>query len=162
MKDEGRVKSEPSLRSDSRLTLWAILGRLSSRPTFVRAQSEGREINLGPCCACGGSSMVRNILMLHFEGAVPGKGWGCFQCGLPMNGASAVVCDSCLESGAEIMEIFYGLPADGGRMRMPPEGSRVPFDHDVSKHPEVKGRGVSWERPAEERKRGKAITKNES
>ena len=44
--------------------------------------------NLGSCCVCGvEGSRVRNIMMLHKRSLEPGKGWGCVQCGLPMDGA---------------------------------------------------------------------------
>ena len=63
-------------------------------------------IDLGQCCACGKSGPdVRNIVMLSFRGPDPGKGWGCLQCGLPTDGASAVLCDGCAEAGAEPREI---------------------------------------------------------
>ncbi len=95
--------------------------------------------DLGPCCACKGTRAVRNIIALPFEGPVPGTGWGCVQCGLPANGAVAVVCDECLESNAERVEICYGYPGDKGRTPMPAEASRIAFDHDLSKHPEIRG-----------------------
>ncbi len=58
--------------------------------------------DLGPCCACGKSGPdVRNIMMLHVRAPVPGTGWGCFACKLPLNGAVAVLCDICLLTHAE-------------------------------------------------------------
>lgn len=57
--------------------------------------------DLGVCCCCGLSSKegahVRNILSLHKLAPVPGTGWGCFKCGIPSDGAQAVLCDNCIE-----------------------------------------------------------------
>jgi hypothetical protein len=92
---------------------------------------------LGPCCACGQSGpAVRYILMLHRLSPTPGKGWGCFQCGLPMNGAIAVICDPCLFAGAEIQFVCTGHPADPDRtpIRELPPGE---FDHNPRLHPEI-------------------------
>ena len=94
-------------------------------------------LDLGRCCACGGIEQVRNIMVFSFKGPVPGKGWGCFQCGLPMDGATAVICDACLERRAEIREICRGWPGDKQRVPMPDKASRMSFDHDLSKHPEL-------------------------
>ena len=61
-------------------------------------------IDLGMCCACRlAGPTVRNIMMIPFRAPVPGKGWGCLVCRLPSDGAVAVVCDACLESGAPIV-----------------------------------------------------------
>ena len=47
--------------------------------------------NLGPCCHCGRTDDVRTIVMLSRRGPMPGCGWGCVVCGLPLDGAIAVL-----------------------------------------------------------------------
>lgn len=98
---------------------------------------EGDEkINLGTCCACGGSENVRNIICLDRKSPTLGKGWGCFICGLPGDGAGAVLCDDCLEQGAAIRFVCIGYPASDGRMpieQLPEE----PFEHILACHPEM-------------------------
>jgi hypothetical protein len=54
------------------------------------------EANLGPCCICGRSDGVICIVMLPQRGPVAGEGWGCITCGLPSNGAVAVLCEPCV------------------------------------------------------------------
>jgi hypothetical protein len=51
--------------------------------------------DLGSCCVCGGTDGVVNIIMLSQKCQVPGHGWSCFVCGLPAEGATAVVCRDC-------------------------------------------------------------------
>jgi hypothetical protein len=103
-------------------------------------QDDEEPLELGPCCACGKAGpTVRNVMMLNKRGPTPGKGWGCFQCGLPMDGATAVLCDACLEGKAKIIWVCDGYPKDGVRVRvdaLSPER----FDHDMSKHPEAQFR----------------------
>ncbi len=63
---------------------------------------------------------------------VPGTGWGCLVCGLPNDGAIAVVCDNCLEAEAEILEVCHGHPHEGRRMAL--SVINEPFEHDPAKH----------------------------
>lgn len=94
-------------------------------------------IELGSCCGCGKSGTdVRNVMMLDRKGPTPGKGWGCFVCGLPMDGAMAVLCDDCLEADAEIQFVCVGYPATDGRMAIT-ELANEPFEHDLIYHPEI-------------------------
>lgn len=93
------------------------------------------EIYLGTCCACGGSENVRNIICLDRKGPTPGKGWGCLVCGLPPDGAVAVLCDECLEQGTAIRFVCIGYPASDGRMPIE-ELSGEPFEHNLAYHPE--------------------------
>lgn len=89
--------------------------------------------DFGPCCNCGRTDGVRNIIMLSRRGPTPGRGWGCVVCGLPLNGAIAVVCDDCV--GVEPKFVCLGYPVTLGRFPvadLPPER----FDHDMTKHPE--------------------------
>jgi len=90
-------------------------------------------IDLGTCCACRKSGpTVRNIMCLPVRSPTPGFGWGCFVCGLPSNGAVAVVCDSCLESGAPLLDVCHGYPKEN--MRTARESCIEAFDHDLSRH----------------------------
>lgn len=97
--------------------------------------------DLGPCCICERSAPeanVRNIIMLDRRGPIPGRGWGCFVCGLPLDGASAVVCDDCLGDGEDLEPRLRfacrGWAATDGRI--PIAELTEPFGHDMSKHPE--------------------------
>lgn len=94
------------------------------------------DVYLGPCCACGRTQGVSNIILLQRLCPTPGFGWMCYQCGLPANGAAAVLCDACLESGAEIKWVCTGRPADPGRTpieALPPDK----FKHNMLRHPEA-------------------------
>ena len=105
--------------------------------------------DLGECCVCRQAGhTVRNIVMLGFKAPVPGTGWGCAVCGLPANGALAVVCDRCAGrfDRVTLYDVCYDYPATkkrkayasffrngitDRRYRVPLE----PFHHDMSKHP---------------------------
>ena len=87
----------------------------------------------GPCCNCGRTDGVRNITMLSRRGPTPGRGWGCVQCGLPLDGAIAVVCDDC--TTIEPKFVCSGYPVTLGRVPIK-ELSPDVFDHDMTKHPE--------------------------
>lgn len=100
--------------------------------------------DFGPCCACGLSSPeVRNIIMLDKRlpaealAAHANSAWGCFECGLPAEGASAVVCDACLESDAPIRFVVLGYLAYPEHRRIAIEQCPEPFLHDPAKHPPV-------------------------
>ena len=92
---------------------------------------------LGPCCVCFGTNGVRNIIMLDRRGAVPGHGWGCVVCGLPSDGAYAVLCDNCVPRWHQDETILTiacrGYPATEGRIPIA-ELPLEPFGHDKSKH----------------------------
>lgn len=70
--------------------------------------------------------------------SLPG-GWGCFQCGLPLEGAIAVLCDGCLEKQGDnstpIRFACIGYPAQN--QRIPIAELTEAFEHDMNKHPEV-------------------------
>lgn len=96
------------------------------------------EINLGTCCNCGGRWNVRNVFCLHQRTPEPGVGaWGCVVCGLPAEGAIAVLCDACAEQvlkhGARIEQAVLGEAAECRRIPVEnlPPGK---FDHDHEKH----------------------------
>lgn len=88
---------------------------------------------LGRCCACEKEGDdVRNAIMLNKRSPTPGKGWGCFQCHLPMDGALAVLCDHCLETNAEIKFAVAGYPYKN--KRVPIESLVGEFDHRMEFH----------------------------
>lgn len=93
---------------------------------------QGDERILGTCCACGTDENVNNIVLLDYKNPTPGSaGWGCLVCDLPMIGAFAVLCDSCLESHAKI-KFFVGENAD--HIRRPISELKEPHEHDPAKH----------------------------
>jgi hypothetical protein len=88
---------------------------------------------LGPCCCCGGTKLVRNIVMLPLRAPTAGIGWGCVVCGLPMDGAVYVACDRCVKAGIPAREVVSGRAASGERA--PIESlSSVPFEHRMEFH----------------------------
>jgi hypothetical protein len=96
-------------------------------------EDEAPEPKLGPCCICGDEHpWVRNVLMLPLKNEVPGHGWGCLVCRLPADGASAVLCDDCLNlyqaSLAELKFACRGYPATDGRV--PIEKLSLRHEHD--------------------------------
>jgi hypothetical protein len=82
-------------------------------------------LGLGSCCVCGKEdATVRNLVLLPWKGGHPGHGWGCLVCGLPGNGATAVICDGCAKAhenevggGSWLKWICSGYPKD----------DRIPF-----------------------------------
>jgi hypothetical protein len=94
---------------------------------------------LGPCCICEGTEDVRSIIMLPLRGPVPGYGWGCVQCGVPPDGAIAVLCDRCLKvylaDQAALRFACVGYPTAAERVPIA-DLPQEKFDHDLSKHPE--------------------------
>ncbi|MEH2164545.1 MAG: hypothetical protein V7K38_26715 [Nostoc sp.] len=77
-------------------------------------------LDLGACCGCGTRhSRVQNILTLQKKALIPGTGWSCFVCGIPADGAIAIVCDNCLaqiEDGKQILkQAVYGDVLDKKR-----------------------------------------------
>lgn len=92
-------------------------------------------LDFGACCACRTDGpTVRNLIALDVAAPVPGTGWGCVVCGAPNNGAMAVLCDACVETGAEVRYVCDGYPASG--LRALRETCTTPFTHDMTKHPE--------------------------
>ena len=101
----------------------------------------------GPCCRCGTTATaVDTIIMLPFQAPIAGHGWGCLQCGLPPDGAIAVVCDACAQFLADadwhaadlslLESVCSGAVADGQRMRRA-HFRAVRFAHDRLQHPEL-------------------------
>ena len=96
--------------------------------------------DLGPCCGCRGVAGVINIVMLNKRAPLPGRGWGCVQCGLPNDGAVAVFCNPCLRQHQKgtpfvMVDVCRGYPGKDGRIAFE-ELPDDPFDHDMTKHPE--------------------------
>ena len=108
---------------------------------------EDEFIYLGACCVCFKvGPTVRNLFSIYNECAVVGHGWGCLGCGLPPNGAIAVLCDDCIgpldEKGRPTLAkipIFAcrGWPGTDGREPIEMTYARPEFKHDDSRHPEV-------------------------
>jgi hypothetical protein len=104
------------------------------------------ENNIVPCCVCEKVTLCRHIVMLAKRGSTPGKGWGCFVCKLPNDGATAVICDECREAlqyqgHDKAMEAIKCWCVNG---LTKPERAMVSdlseaFNHDLSKHPECAG-----------------------
>lgn len=93
--------------------------------------------NFHTCCACGEAGpSVRNILMVDRLAPTPGRGWGCLTCGLPLNGALAVVCDACLEIGAAPQFVCTGYPTQPERTPLSELRPGL-FGHVLRLHPEV-------------------------
>ena len=99
-------------------------------------------VSLGPCCICKATDNVRNIIMLKKKAPIPGRGWGCLQCGLPQNGAIIVLCDFCLMTYRARGEVILkyacrGFPASDGRIPIQ-KLQELPnnFEHDLTKHKE--------------------------
>jgi hypothetical protein len=104
----------------------------------LEVEEPGDIPDLGPCCACGEAGpQVRNIVMLHqrLPEAYWGQGWGCVQCGVPPDGASVVLCETCMRLDASAWQhACLGYPVEGRRV---PIGELTePFDHDYAYHPE--------------------------
>jgi len=96
-------------------------------------QEEAPPITVGRCCACRRVDVeCRNLVMLHVQAPVPGTGWGCVVCGLPNDGALALVCDGCLERNAPILDAIEGYASKGGRIAR--DTLTVPFEHKAIPH----------------------------
>ncbi len=100
--------------------------------------------NLGKCCACETEGpTVRSIVMIERKMPRPGVGcWGCLQCGLPQQGAYAVLCDRCIETHAVPKFVCVGPAACNERL--PLDQVTEPFEHDMSKHPEYQVERAQW------------------
>lgn len=91
---------------------------------------------LGPCCVCGGRERVHTFVMLSSKSPMPGRGWGCLECGLSLDGAIAVVCDACeprFRADRSVLRFAcIGFPEIDGRL--PIEQLIGSHTHDMSKH----------------------------
>jgi hypothetical protein len=93
----------------------------------------GPPTKLGSCCACGGPR-ARNVLMLHRKAPMAGRGWGCLVCGLPNDGAVAVLCNACFEADAEILYACAGYPGIDGRLPIRDLDREGVHEHDEAQH----------------------------
>lgn len=100
--------------------------------------------NMGPCCACLQPGTQANVLALPYRAPVPGTGWGCVVCELPADGAIAVLCDSCIEKGADPVCIVHGFVMDGGRVGVD-DVEKIPHEHDQEVHKRDEARIAAWE-----------------
>lgn len=99
--------------------------------------------DFGPCCICERKGRgVRNILMLPKRSPYL-HGWGCVQCDLSAEGASAIICDACAKEvpdAYEALRFFCKPDGEGsyirGRARIAELDSQPEWEHDMSKHPE--------------------------
>lgn len=84
------------------------------------------------CCNCGAYLNVpTNIVMLNRRGPTPGKGWGCVVCGLPFDGAIAVLCDACWTIGEYPKNVCTGYASEPGRTLFA-DLDPIVFDHTLS------------------------------
>lgn len=95
--------------------------------------------DLGPCCICEATGeTVRNVIMLDKAAPQEGTGWGCVACGLPANGAVAVVCDRCIEANQVVDRLRFAIDGYAGRKQRMPIGELqdLPpdFKHDDAAH----------------------------
>jgi hypothetical protein len=96
-------------------------------------------IQPGACCHCqrdvtevGG---LVNLVFLKRRAPVAGTGWGCCICGIPEDGAIAILCNECFQAGKPILFVCEGLVLEN--KRTPIESlSEIVFDHNVHNHPE--------------------------
>lgn len=103
--------------------------------------------DLGPCCSClKADCRARILVFIPRQGSTPGRGWGCLTCGLPPEGAFAVVCDPCARRHERqknftwtMLKTFVTLGEDGsGKGRAPIDTllTAAEWVHDLSRHPE--------------------------
>ena len=86
---------------------------------------------------CDTRQGVHNLIMLDRRCEIPGHGWGCVVCGLPADGAYAVLCDPCREiwqaDHSQMLFACRGYPASEGRIaiaELPPgEFKHRDIDH---------------------------------
>ncbi len=81
-----------------------------------------------PCCACGGKNGTQMVL-IEKKCKIPGHGWGCFTCGLPPDGAVAIVCDECMKNKVPPKLAFRGYPDEGLILV---DELKEEFKHDVN------------------------------
>ena len=82
----------------------------------------------------------RKTIESSFSKVQSGSGWGCVQCGLPAEGAVAIVCDACIERyGSDTIENEIRFLMDGRERRIPvpPIEERVLHEHDIYRHLEL-------------------------
>ena len=89
------------------------------------------------CCACGESKICRVIATLNLKAPIPGTGWSCVVCGLPADGAIAVICDDCeADPNVEIRWAVVGSLCVSDA-RIPIEELTGSHPHNARYHPEL-------------------------
>jgi hypothetical protein len=146
---KGNLPLEPDEAATVEMMIHSQIARGIQRGDFdmVPAKSLG---DVGPCCLCGqagddDSNPVRNVWMLPVEvppEAAP-SGWGCYTCGLPRRGATAILCDRCVEGPGKFFvddqswrRLTQYCAGSHGRDRRPISElfGRQRWAHDMSKH----------------------------
>lgn len=73
-------------------------------------------------------------MLVEGRAPIPGTGWGCALCGLPFDGAIAVLCDDCAEHRPDLpVMICVGYPKDDKRASCFTLSPDL-FAHDYTKH----------------------------
>lgn len=96
----------------------------------------------GPCCGCGRPLRHPLTVVLLEVKTKPVEtpdglrrfGWGCETCGLPPEGAFAVLCASCAAVGVEPTHAVLGDPEDKQRMPIRELLDQGPHEHDQRYH----------------------------
>ncbi len=101
----------------------------------------------GPCCICErDDDTVTYLILLDQKAPIPGTGWGCAACGLPPDGAMAVICEACTKANqVRVGQFGTNLPPlrfvingyAASRQRAAITACTGDHIHDYSKHPEV-------------------------
>lgn len=87
----------------------------------------------GPCCACGAVGRPLNcFVQINKKMPEPGTGWGCFICGLPMDGALAAICSECANALRAPTHIVVGFVHEG--RRVPISDLNEEFHHIEAHH----------------------------
>src|SRR5262245_47279162 len=115
------------------------LGRIAAHWSGPDRSSGEQQMSNIPqfCCACGQHRRSRNIVMIEKKALTPGKGWGCVQCDLPIDGALAAICDDCAATeDPQIQFVFDGYLEEEKLIEII-ELPNIPHVHDMTKHPEA-------------------------
>ena len=90
----------------------------------------------GTCCVCEAEIYeIAYIVDLPYKLDQKTKSkWGCFTCGLPIEGGIAIVCAICIESPTVETDIKFAMNGFDKRVPVPPKDARVPHQHDLTQH----------------------------
>jgi hypothetical protein len=81
---------------------------------------------------------VRHLVFVNRRAPIPGTGWGCIACGLPNDGAVAVLCDMCFKFeriGPRLRFVVKGYVSERKRALL--ADCIIPFEHNIYFHPEL-------------------------
>ena len=97
------------------------------------------EDEYGTCCICSEDIIgISYIVELYFKApAECQSSWGCFKCGLPNEGAIAIICEKCADTDDVYEDIRFIMDGFEDRLPVPPKCERVHHDHDYARHPEM-------------------------